>query len=66
MKTVYRYDVRMKLKITAKRLVVEKRQKTRYSRIATVKGWLKCLAEKCWQIFTKSFWDAFLEKYGPK
>jgi len=42
MKTVYRYNVRIKLKITAKRFIAEKRQKICRSKLArNKKGWLK-------------------------
>jgi len=66
MKTVYRYKVRIKLKMTAKRSIIEKRKKRVCYIIATIKNWLKCLAEKCLQIISKSFWLAFFEKYGPR
>jgi hypothetical protein len=55
-----------KLKITIKRLVVEKRQNTTLSKFAATRNSLKCLAEKCLQIVIKSFCLAFFEKYGPK
>jgi len=43
MKTVYRYNVRIKLKITAKRFIAEKRQKICRSKLARNKGWLKII-----------------------
>jgi len=51
-----------KMKISMKQPVDGKRQKKVCSKITTIKGWLKCWAE----IFTKGFWFAFFEKYGPR
>jgi hypothetical protein len=62
MKEVYYFKVRIKLKINAKRTIIEKRQKRVCSIIAIVKNWLKYWAE----IFIRIFWLAFFEKYGPK
>lgn len=28
--------------------------------------WIKKMVEKGWQIFTKSFWEALFDKYGPR
>ena len=36
------------------------------SRWAKLKGWLKHVAEKGWQIFTKSFWEAVFDRVWPK
>jgi len=54
------YEVRMKVKITTKRVVVEKRQKAGRSKIVMRKNWLKFWAE----IFSRSFWDSLL--HGSK
>lgn len=56
----------MNIKITAKQFVSERRENSAFSKLAKIKIWIKYLAEKGWLIFTKSFWDAVLEKYGPK
>jgi len=60
------YHVSIKLNITTKRLVVEKRQNTNFSKFVKIKGWLKYMAEKGWQIFTKSCCDAFFDRVFPK
>ena len=62
MKTVDYYNVRMKVKITIKRLVAEKRQNATLSKFAKTKDWLKHVVEKGWQIFTRSFWEAVLDR----
>ena len=39
---------------------------TTLSKFAKTIGWFKHVAEKGWQIFTKSFWEAVFERFWPK
>ena len=44
----------------------EAKQNTFPSKFVKTTGRLKHVAEKGWQIFTKSFWEAFFDRVWPK